>query len=73
MFPISLVAPSLPFFNCGFPDVYSFPSVWWTPRPIGFSTLTTPVVNIPVKLVAQGIALASSGLVLSTPASIDIQ
>jgi hypothetical protein len=68
-----VVSPSLPFFNCGFPDVYFFPSVWWSAPGAGFTSFTTPNIGVPVKLVWQGIALSSAGLVLSTPGSVDIQ
>jgi hypothetical protein len=69
-----VVAPSLPFFNCGFPDVYFFPAAWWTFPLTGFASFTTPAINVPVKLVWQGVALTSGGnLVLSAPASVDIQ
>ncbi|MGE0144514.1 MAG: hypothetical protein AB7I19_13855 [Planctomycetota bacterium] len=68
-----VVPASWTFTFCGFPDVYIVPWIWWTPVPQGFSTITTPPVTGPVKLVWQGVTLDPNfGLLLSTPALVDV-
>jgi hypothetical protein len=70
------VAPSIPFppnSDCYFPDLYILPPLWWGNPPTGFSTLVTPPIPWPCKLVCQGVSiLGSGGIVLGTPAMLDV-
>jgi hypothetical protein len=68
-----VVAPSVTIPTCFFPEAYPVNWVWFANPPQGFASFTTPQINIPVKLVWQGITFLTSGIELSTPASIDIQ
>jgi hypothetical protein len=68
------VPPSFPLPNCFFPDAYILPWDWssgWTGP--GFVTVTTPLVTLSgVKAVFQAATIISSQIVLSTPATVDI-
>lgn len=65
------VAPCAPFFNLAFPDVYVLGWVWSTFTPGGFSTFTTPPINIPAKIVFQAATFVGPNLLISTPATVE--
>ncbi len=65
------VAPCAPFFNLAFPDVYVLGWVWSTFTPGGFSTFSTPPINIPVKIVFQAGTFVGPNLLVSAPATVE--
>jgi hypothetical protein len=68
-----VVAPSLTIPTCFFPDAYPVNWVWFANPGAGFQSFTTPTISVPVKLVWQGLTFLTSGIELSTPATVDVQ
>ncbi|MBK8097476.1 MAG: hypothetical protein IPK26_10230 [Planctomycetes bacterium] len=67
------IAPSTPFPNMHFPDLYINTPLWWGgPFGPGFVSVPSPPIPWPCKLVWQAVALGS-GVELSTPAMVDVQ
>jgi hypothetical protein len=71
---VPTVAPSLPFFNCFFPDIYILPWNWNSAfTGPGFTTVVTPVVpSGGFQAVFQAGGILGSQIVLSTPATVDL-
>ncbi len=69
---INAVAPSLPFPNVLFPDLYITPVAWFGITGPGFTTLATPPIPGTCKLVFQAATIWNSQVVLSTPAMVDV-
>jgi hypothetical protein len=67
------IAPSTPFPNLHFPDLYINTPLWWTgPFGPGFVTVASPPIPWPCKLVWQAVGIGS-GVELSTPSMVDGQ